>query len=353
LNIHNVVGERYEVGLAYHYHDDVQNVLNQWVDELTPGSTLKLLVPDAAFIAKAYRPGFVGAFHQLIVGGSNERVQQYRSAFDERTLAEAMRQAGLIDVRHYHREPGYLHMAGEKPVMPCPVPVALNIHAVITLPRLGFNDMWLTVPEALQPHRITLTDSRGAFWDQSFQTVIERVLAGEKGPVPDAIMAFDYDTVCDAGQVAALKRIMEEHPEIDAVFPLQSSRHKGTSLFAIDLPTGVESLDAIPASVFKHPVARAVRGHFGCTIIRRRVFEALPKPWFRGQPDPTGSFGKGRVDPDIAFCDSFITAGFELRLATKVRVGHLMLMIAWPDEKFEAGYQTIEDYRTNGRPNVG
>ena len=351
MNFHAARGERTEMRLAFHYREEVPKVLAQWVDEITPGSTLNLVVPDFAFVASAYRPGLIEPFHELVVGGDNEDASQYRSAFDERTLAELMRQAGLVDIRHYDRKPGYLFMAGDKPVAPVPVIGDLSIHAVISLPRLGFNDMWLTVPEALAQFSIPLTDARGAYWDQSMQTVIERVLAGDKKP--DIVWTFDYDTVCESSDIAALKRIMAEHPEVDAVIPLQSSRHSKSALFSMDLPTGVESLDAIPASYFKHPIARVIRGHFGCTAIRSHVFDALPKPWFRGHPDTHGSFGKGKLDPDCGFWDEFIKAGFQLRLATKVRVGHLVLMVSWPDEKFEPRYQTVEDYRANGRPDVG
>lgn len=343
-------GERTEVGLAYHYKDDVPGVLAKWVEEITPGSTLNIQVPDFAFVVGSYRRGRMDAFHPLVVGGTNERTYQYRTAFDEASLAECMRQAGLIDIRHYDRKPGYLFMAGDKPEAAQPIIRDSRIHAVISLPRLGFNDMWLTVPEAIAPFSIPLTDARGAYWDQSMQTVIERVLAGPAQP--DIIWTFDYDTVCESSDIQALRRIMIEHPEVDAVIPLQSNRHTKTALFAMDLPTGVETLDAVPASYFKHPIARITRGHFGCTPIRRRVFEALSKPWFKGHPDGQGSFGTGKLDPDCGFWDAFIRAGFQLRMATKVRVGHLVLMIAWPDETFAPAYQTVEDYRTHGRPPI-
>lgn len=347
-------GERTEIGLSYFYRDQVPGVLAQWVDELTPGSTLNIVVPDFAFVAANYRPGLIGPFHELVVGGDNETVRQFRCAFDERTLAEAMRQAGLIDVRHYDRKPGYLHMAGDKPEGPTPVIGDLSIHAVISQPRLGFTAFWMSITEALLPLGIPLMEGGTAYWEQGLQTVIERALSAAPKSPPDAVLTLDHDTPPTAGDILALKRILQEHPEVDAVVPLQASRHNGKSaLFAIDLPTGVESLDAIPASYFKHPLARIVRGHFGCTLIRRRVFEILPKPWFPGRTDAQGSYGVGKVDPDCGFWDQFIRHGLQLRLATRVRVPHLVLMMAWPDYKFEAVYQTIEDYRKNGRPNVG
>lgn len=345
-------GERIEIGLAYHYRDEVPKVLAQWVEELTPGSTLNLIVPDFAFVAQNYRPGMIEPFHELVVGGANEAVLQYRCAFDERTLAEFMRQAGLIDVRHYDRKPGYLHMAGDKPESPIPVIGDLTIHAVISQPRLGFTAFWMAITEALLPLRIPLMEGGTAYWEQGMQVVIERALSTATTP-PDAVLTLDHDTPPQATDILALKRILMEHPEVDAIVPLQASRHRKSSLFAMDLPTGVESLDAVPESYFKHPLARIVRGHFGCTLIRRRVFEVLPKPWFPGRTDAQGSYGPGKVDPDCGFWDQFIKAGLQLRLATRVRVPHLVLMMAWPDKKFEPVYQTIEDYRTNGRPNVG
>lgn len=352
MNIEVPRGERTEIGLAYHYRDDVPEVLAKWVEELTPGSTLNLIVPDIAFFVQNYRRGCLDAFHALVVGGDNDKAYQYRTAFDEQTLAEAMRQAGLIDVRHYDRKPGYLHMAGDKPQTPIPALADISIHAVISQPRLGFTTFWMAIAEALMPLGIPIMEGGTAYWEQGMQGVIERTVSAATTP-PDAILTLDHDTPPKTADILALKRILMEHPEVDAVVPLQASRHNGKSaLFAMDLPTGVETLDAIPASYFKHPIARITRGHFGCTLIRRRVFEVLPKPWFPGRTDAQGSYGVGKIDPDCGFWDQFIRHGLQLRLATRVRVPHLVLMMAWPDHKFEAIYQTIDDYRKNGPPNV-
>src|SRR5262249_44182460 len=78
--------------------------------------------------------------------------------------------------------------------------------------------------------------------------------------------------------------------------------------------------------------------HFGLTVFRRRVFERMPKPWFREQADPNGDWEENRTDADIGFWRNFCDAGLKAALATQVVIGHREEVVALP--KFEGGKVT-------------
>jgi len=67
----------------------------------------------------------------------------------------------------------------------------------------------------------------------------------------------------------------------------------------------------------------------GCLLVRRRVFEVLPAPWFRcgqlpGAPDLLGE--------DLDFCLRAAAVGFPAHLDTAVRVGHEASVLLWPGQ---------------------
>lgn len=306
------------------------------------GATLRLSVPDFAFAVSGYQQR-TGALPMLLSVSSPEDSAS-AAWYDESALAEAMRQAGLVDIRRWMRKGQTLCLAGTKPAIPASVDSEMSIAAVLSLPRLGFNTFWAAALEALAPLGIPLMDARSAFWEQGMQRAIGKTLDERK---PDAVLCLDYDTPPHAGAIKALRRVMQEHPEIDAVVPLQSSRHGDKCLFSIDLPPGVESLDAIPASVFAYPLTPITRAHFGCTLIRASAFAKLPKPWFKTIADPNGDFEEGRIDADVYFWKQFIECGLKPVLANRVRIGHVVEMVKVPGPDFGPIYLTPEEYRAS------
>lgn len=62
-----------------------------------------------------------------------------------------------------------------------------------------------------------------------------------------------------------------------------------------------------------------------CTLVRRRVFERLDRPWYRcGQVNPEF------LTEDTEFCLRARDVGFRIALDCSVRVGHAVSGVLWP-----------------------
>lgn len=324
-------------------------IVTRWADMLAPEGTLWLSVPDLQWIARAYLNHQPVDILQLLYGTQENDATRY-GAYDEGLLAEIMRRAALIDIQ---RVPGinndlrYLHLVGRKPPAPVPAEGDFKIAAVISVPRLGFQDAFGVCFDALVPLGVPLRRFGGAFWEQGLQFAIQDTI---RDLAPDAILTLDYDTIFTQRHVQALTMLLREHPEYDAVTALQASRHRDTPLMSMNLPCGVASASAIPGSVFVHPLTTIHKAHFGLTLIRASVFGKLKQPWFWSQPAPDGSWNEGKTDPDIHFWNSFESAGLKLGLAKDVKVGHMELMIKWPGNDFQAFYQSAREFQEKGPP---
>jgi len=95
------------------------------------------------------------------------------------------------------------------------------------------------------------------------------------------------------------------------------------------------------------PLASA---HFGLTMLRAAALQDLPKPWFAHVPDEHGGYGDGRTDADVAFWRRWQEGGRTLHLANRIAIGHLELMITWPDRRFQPLYQHKSAYDAAGKP---
>lgn len=60
----------------------------------------------------------------------------------------------------------------------------------------------------------------------------------------------------------------------------------------------------------------------GAMLVRRRVFETIPKPWFH--------WGQGESD-DVFFCRKAREHGFKIHVDTNAVVGHASTNVIWPD----------------------
>src|SRR5262249_53231970 len=89
-------------------------------------------------------------------------------------------------------------------------------------------------------------------------------------------------------------------------------------------------------------------GQFALTLFRRSVFEKIALPWFKESPGPDGHWQEGRIDADIGFWHNCIESGIKVGLAMDVIVGHLELMITWPDLERRPHYQHINAWRDGG-----
>ena len=329
---------------------EVPKVLKHWVSKLKPGGVLKIAVPNFEWIAQAYLDGQNVPIEGYTMGGQTDGDDFHRSLFDARTLAELLRDAGLVDIMPWDsdaedcsRLPVSLNLRGVKPVPMAPG--SFKVAAVMSMPRLGFTDNFVSSHVALKKLGIDVRPFTGAYWGQCIERGIE-VLLSEGF---DAILTLDYDTVYTAENMKTLQRLMLLHPEADAICPLQSARGWSSPLMTVRLPDGIEA-DKVPRSYFDADLSVLRTGHFGCTLIRAAALKDVPRPLFWAKPAADGTWGDGHVDDDIYFWRQWEAAGKTLFNANRVVVGHLELMIKWPTRNLGVTHQRVAEFWNHGLP---
>ncbi|MEZ0060901.1 hypothetical protein ABIF26_006444 [Bradyrhizobium elkanii] len=334
--------------LEHFPHGQIAAVLKDWVRALKPGGELRIAVPDFRKIAEGYLAGEPIPTEGYVMGGQIDGADFHKAIFDEDHLKKAMAEAGLVLLSPWKSELGddcaalpiSLNISGRKPAQAQP-----KIKAVMTTPRLGFNDMWNSAITALPRLGIDFTNVTGAFWDQSLTLAMDRVL--EDGTA-DYLLAMDYDSVFNAGHVAKLIQLAMVHPEADAIAPMQASRHADQPLFGLSAETRTicengKSVD-VDRAEFEVDLVKVRQAHFGLTLIKVSSLRTLPRPWFLGTPNADGDWRDGKLDPDIHFWRTWESEGRSLFLAPRVVIGHLELMVRWPDENMNPIWQSAKDW---------
>jgi tRNA (mo5U34)-methyltransferase len=239
------------------------------------------------------------------------------------------------------REPA-CHPPDLKGAAPAP---PLRIAAVESVPRLGFMDNRSCLYEALTPLRIPVISVQGAFWGQCLERGIQQMV--DSGI--DIVLTIDYDTVFNRQDVEAILGVLCDHPEAAAVVPVQRGRGEFPILMSMKTLTG-QPRSKVPITEMKPDVVKIASGHFGLTAIRVKDLLDVPHPWFWDQPNCDGQWGPGRIDADIWFWKQLERAGKTVLLANRVTVGHLELMVKWPDQDLAPMYQTTSDFHEKGKP---
>lgn len=333
--------------LEHFSHLQIGAVLADWVRVLKPGGVLKIAVPDFEIIARVYLDGKNIPVQGYVMGGHVDEDDHHGALFDREALTDALIDAGLIGISEWKSEVQdcaslavSLNLQGYKPPVVWP-----KTAAVMSTPRLGFNDFWGKALETLGALQIPLVKHTGAFWEQCLTRAMEEALSKN----PEYILTLDYDTVFDYRDVQSLLSAAVRHPEADALAALQVHRRKATPLMTIATDTG-KNAASLPYEAFSDELIKARTAHFGLTLINAKKLRALPMPWLHGQPESNGDWGEGRIDPDVAFWKNWERAGNTLYVANRVPVGHLEAMIRWPGRKLAATYQHPGDYHDQGRP---
>jgi len=217
----------------------------------------------------------------------------------------------------------------------------LRVVGCISIPRLGWNDFWGATYDVLSHFGIPLLRGTGAYWEQSLSKMLESALEES----PTHILTLDYDSVFSVENMATLLKLAADHPQADAIAALQVSRggHNARPLFAV----GAEAQDAIDGDADLVP---AMTAHFGCTLIRADALASLPRPWLWSQPNDCGQWRSGKMDADIRFWRSWRECGKSLYIAPRVPIGHLEVMIRWPNRHLEPTWQHPSDLKQSGPP---
>src|SRR4029077_15054681 len=216
---------------------ELGKVVGEWVRCLKKGGKLKIAVPNFAKLAQNYLEGKYEPTESYLMGGQSDANDFHRAMFDNDRLRALLAGAGLVLIQPWVSEiedcAGYpisLNLEARKPHVS-----ELTVSGCMSVPRLGFMDNFFCATEAVIKCHVKLRKHGGAFWGQSMTKVFEKTLAEDN---PDLILTIDYDSVFTPGHLARMIQTMMLYPEIDALAPIQSSRHHETTLFTVAADDG-------------------------------------------------------------------------------------------------------------------
>ena len=329
---------------------DVSKVLKEWVRVLKPGGVIKVSVPDLMKILELTDSDKL--WQHYLMGGQTNKDDYHRSCFTDSALRQQMQRAGLEDVCTWASDNTdtashkvSVNIQGTKPTMDIvsvsneeQLSMDVKVCCCASIPRVGFNDHWGNLIDALRPYNIPVVRFTGAFWGHGMQKMF--VECCESGV--DWIMSIDYDSMITEKHIARLFESFARNKDVDALASVQSKRgDKYPLAFRKDKVGKVESR----ARADERGLIRVDSAHFGLTLIRASSLRGIPLPWFASKPSKDGSYdGPDRIDDDIWFWKMWMDAGKSLYIDPQVRIGHLELMVTGFDEEFEHEVLTINEW---------
>lgn len=359
----NSVSEIYASHVLEHFGtEDTIKVIKEWVRVLKPGGRIRIAVPDIDKAQKMLQEGRItfNIFEAYIVGGRTDENDRHGTVFNAQKLAALMHYAGLDYVVPWEskwRDCSSLEVSLNLEGIKRGFAIKENprVCAVLSLPRIGFTDMWKSTHRALrtltvkgmlkdkvmigenQPIPDDLVECGGAFWEKYLTAGIKRamLMVGDG----DYLLFVDFDSVFEPQDVEKLIDVLQKDPTLSAAFAVQVSRHNDKPLVHID------------GEVYRGEQTEVPLGHFGLTVIRAKVFTYLQKPWLWSMPNPNTLEWdeKGHCDADITFWRVLKEFGHKVVQVNTTQAGHMDLCIKWLTPKGIA-YQPLKHYWRFGKP---
>ncbi len=335
--------------LEHFGHHQVMTVLREWVRVLKPGGLIRVAVPDFAYVARAYIAGETMNAQGYVMGGQTDENDAHHCIFDEPVLRRMLREAGCDRIERWTSEirdcaslPVSLNLQARKQTVSLEN-IGRDVFAVMSCPRLAFTDNLFCMSQALGPLGIPAERMTGAFWGHCLAALFERHLDRRY------ILTLDYDSVYTSRDVEDLYRLMEEHPEVGAVFALQQKRENEHPLFVVRSRDG-QVVTEFKRADLEEELVPVAQGHFGLTLLRVEALQRVPRPWFQAVPDKEGRWSDESIDEDIDFWRRWGDCGNTLCLAPRVVIGHMQLVVTWPGRDMRAVHQYVGAYNRDGKP---
>lgn len=340
--------------LEHIHHSKTSATLTEWVRVLRPGGRLRIAVPNFGEIRRQQINGQMPLtmVNAWMHGTNDVDTDRHVAEFDEESLVASLRRLGIENPSRWEpqyddcsRLPLSLNLGGykrETRINPKP-----KVALALSTGRFGPIDLYSGVCDLCRIQGWPLYQWGGDNWAKALTCTIRKALNEQN---PDYIVTLDFDSCFNAGEVAKMIDFMQEHPEVAACWPVQAHRHT-------DLPLGFAWDAAVQGyydfskdNPWKGEFTPHGSGHFGCTVIRRQVFDTMPQPWLAGLPNPnTMEWDEGALDNDIAFWVGMTGHGFLFGQLNTVQIGHMELCAKWvAGDKIM--WQPIQNWRRNGRP---
>lgn len=313
---------------------------NECAAKLAEGQSAAFCVPDFDAAAKAYADG-TGSVEEMALGSG-----KYASLWNREKLSRLLDAAGLQRLGNIESDGSVLRAVARRFALPKPKYPMRDIHAVMSLPRVAWTDTMAATHLSCAKLGIDFMKSTGVFWGQCLQRIMESVVAE---PDRKYVLTIDFDSIFDEADIIRLWQIMETRPDVDALFPLQIGRDRDSVLLTM-LGEDGQRLKTIDSTKFHTDAVQCETGHMGLTLFRVDALKRMAKPWFWSTPDERGEWGDAKVDDDIYFWKKWNASGNNVSVCPRVRIGHLQLVVTWPDDDLRVINQWNGDHSKHGRP---
>lgn len=343
--------------LEHFGHREALEVLKEWVRVLKPGGVLRVAVPDLDWIRQHMDDSSL-PIEGYLMGGQTDENDYHRSIYTERKLRDMMRYVGLGEISRWQSEindcasyPMSLNLQGVKrqdtEQNGDKIEVRAKVGALMSVPRLGWNDHWGAAWTALRSDEfnIPLYKFGGAFWEQGISRGLQAMM--ESGI--EWAITLDYDTLFDVNDVRQLMVLAAQYPEAEAIVPVQVRRNNEQFLFTMKDSFG-NSRGSAGITEFEDDLTQINTGHFGMTLIKLAALRDVPKPWLWSQPGPSGDWDEERLDADIYFWEKWKQAGKKIWQANHIKLGHIQVVASWPTNDWQIKHQYISDWSEKGKP---
>lgn len=187
-----------------------------------------------------------------------------------------------------------------------------------------FSVFYATLSSLQKPEGVISSFARGAVISENRNNISETAL--QCGV--DWVLYLDDDHIL---QPNTLMRLLEADKDVISAHYVKRQYPFNPIILDAELPDGTFTWKQL------HPkesgiVSVAAVGA-GCLLIKRKVLEALSRPfWTLGQINPA-SWGD-----DLDFCSRVRKAGFEVNVDLDNSIGHIMTGVVWPHRNDEQGW---------------